>query len=504
MATEKYIKDTYFENGRYGRNKIVINATKDEMNNNPLKVINDNMGNILSLHNENVKDFKFLTNYSKGEQDILSKVRANGDTKINNKHTTNYAWEFVEFKKGFYFGKPLKYVNNQDETNNEMSYLLKYNNDVNKPSKDLIKATNLLTTGLAYTFTNFKKKEVNLEEESPYNYIVLDNENTFCVYSSDIENTLLFSCYISNIKDNNKSQYNVYTIYYDYKSIIVKQNGGKYEIISGVNTEMIDNPITEYELNQYRMGCYECVMSAFNSMNTIRSNQIDTQEEFVNGYLTFENVDFEFIQKNINSMRDMKAFVVSTNDPNKPAKVNYLQMGNEISSTNEMYNDIEQRTYDIVGVPMPTSNTGQGVSGEAQVYGGGWENAQSIASVDTTYIKQFEKEDLKKFIYISREKNNSKTKSLSASDIDIKYTINKSNNMLVKSQTFKYLRDLGVPFEQSFEISELTDDPYTLSYLCEQNLISEEERAMMLEVKKQELLNKVNNKTNESGIDSQE
>ncbi len=491
MATEKYMQDEkrIFDIKR-GRNKIIINATKEEMEYNPLKVLNENMPKILSLHNENVKDFKYLVDFTKGQQKILSKTRANHDEKINNKHITNYAWEFVEFKKGFYFGKPLKYINNKEETNNEMAYLLKYNNDVDKSSKDLVKGTNLLTTGLAYTFTNFKKNDVDIETQSPYNYVILDNENTFCVYSSDIEKSLLFSCYISQVNDvDNKKSYKLYTIYYDYKSLIVRQNKNKYEIVSGVNNEMLKNPITEYELNQYRMGCYESVINSLNSLNTIRSNQIDAQEEFVNGYLTFENNDFDFVVSNIDKMREMKAFVVNTNDPTKPAKVGYLHIDNESGSTNNMYNDMEQRTYDILGVPMPTSNTGQGVSGEAQVYGGGWENAQSIAGVDTTYIKQFEKEDLKKFIYISSEKNNSKTKDLEANDIEIKYTINKSNNMLVKSQTFKYLRDLGVPFEQSFEISELTDDPYTLSYSCEKNLIKEEERQLLLETKKQKLLN---------------
>ena len=129
--------------------------------------------------------------------------------------------------------------------------------------------------------------------------------------------------------------------------------------------------------------------------------------------------------------------------------------------------------YDIVGVPMPTSSTGQGVSGEAQVYGGGWENSQIIALVDTQYIAQFEEEDLKKFIYISKDKSNSKTPKLISTNIEIKYTINKSNNMMVKAQSMTYFIEKGFTREQALTYCEITDDPQSDGKIADENYIKQ-------------------------------
>ena len=169
-------------------------------------------------------------------------------------------------------------------------------------------------------------------------------------------------------------------------------------------------------------------------------------EEIVNSYLTFENVDVSSLLNSIDELRANRILAVNTNNPSTPAKIGVVTIQNDNTSLNEKYKEIEQRSYDIVGVPMPTSNTGQGVSGEAQVYGGGWENAQIIAGLDTQYISKYEYEDLEKFITISKNAINSKTVNLIPTNIEIKYTINKSNNMMVKAQSMKYFIDNGFTF----------------------------------------------------------
>ena len=177
--------------------------------------------------------------------------------------------------------------------------------------------------------------------------------------------------------------------------------------------------------------------------------------------------------------------VVSTNNPETPAKIGSVSIEVDQTPINNKLSELKQETYDIVGVPMPTSSTGQGVSGEAQVYGGGWENAQTISTVDTTYIVQFEQEDLFKFIKIANNGINSKLTSLIPTDIEIKYTINKSNNMMVKAQSLKYFIDEGFTREQALTFCEITDDPQNEGKIADENHENELRRDMELELEKQ-------------------
>lgn len=493
----KYTLD--FKNKFSGRKKIVIEISLNDFLNDPSEILKKYLPNAISIHNQNCIEMEKLYDLVKSKQNILDKVRPNGDTKINNKLIINYANEFTNFKKGYYIGRPIKYVNATLETNDSMSYLLRYNKDINKQSKDLTKYENLLITGIAHTFIDYNKKpNVDLNNESPYDYIVLDNKNVFVAYSNDIMSTKLFSCYISKIIDYTTNQTrDVYTCYFNYMVATITNINGQYEI--SYTSNPIENPITEYTLNQFRMGAWESVISIMNNLNKIRSIQIDQVEEHTNSYITFENVDIDNMLEKIDKMRANRILVVNTNNPNAPAKIGSISLDLDLTSVNSMFDSLEQRMYDIVGVPMPTSSTGQGVSGEAQTYGGGWENAQTIANVDTQYVMQFENEDLKKMLYISRSVVNSKTIYLYANDIDIKYTINKSNNMMVKSQSAKYFYDMNMPKEMILEFCEISPDAHTNANQWQEYENKKIQEDIVLEIEKTKKLDEATNKNNNSG-----
>ena len=436
---------------------------------------------------------EYLKEFHKGKQDILEKVRPNGDTKINNKSVTNYAWEFVSFKKGYYVGKPIKYVDLNEEQYDDIKYLNRYNRNIKKASKDLTKYENMFITGIAHTMTIPKRTEYNPETQSPYEYNVLDNKDVCVVRSSDINKTKLFSMCISKMFDKEDKIYYIYTIYYGNNCMQIQNLDGKLSIIN-ISKMPINDCITEYQLNEQRMGLFEVVISNMNSLNKMNSNQLDQHEENVNSYLTFENVDVESITDNIDNFREKRILVVETNNPETPAKIGIVNVNTDQNPINDKYKEMEQRMYDIVGVPMPTSSTGQGVSGEAQVYGGGWENAQVIALVDTGYILQFEEEDLEKFIFIAQDVADTKIPNIIASDIEVKYTINKSNNMMVKAQSMTYFIDKGFTREQALTYCEITDDPQTEGKIADDNYINQKRLDTDLEIEKTEKINQQNAK----------
>ena len=495
------VSERIFDNKKLqGREKIIINVSQEQFESNPFETFSNNIGIINDIREKNNKEIAYLKKYKKGLTDILEKIRANNNNKINNISVCNFAHEIVEFKKGFTVGKPIKYVNESDETNDEMKYFYRYLKKVNKKSKDLDKYENLYTFGIAHTFTKYNPKCENAKTDSPFIYEVMDSTKTCCVYSSEIGNPKLFSMVESNItevQDGIKTSYQLYTIYYGFYSIIIKKSNSDMEIFRNVKKEPNIDPITEYSLNQERMGAFEPVISSLNTLNVIRSNQLDDIEQFVNAYLVFLNQDPQYIIKNIDSFSEKRVFALKTNNEKTPADVKTLQITLEHNDINNIFNDTKQDVFNQVGVPMATSNTGQGVSGEAQTYGGGWENAQAISNIETTYCSQFEREDLEKFIYISNNIVNGVTNLVDV-DFDIKYSINKSNNILTKMQSFKYWIDLGGTWERGLEITDLCDDSHIVGLECEKNRLNLQEQNIELEVEKERKLKSLEQENQDS------
>lgn len=472
-----------------GRTKIKISISPDDFFANPLSNIQKHLSDALSIHKQNVLEIEYLINYRNGLQNILEKIRQDG-SKINNVEVTNYAHEIIQFKKGFTVGKPLKYINNGQDEDNEMTLLNQYINLCNKQSLDLDKYENIYTTGIAYTLTISQNKDYDVDEESPFIYKVLDNTKTFMVYADDTLETELFSVIISTTNDERNLARETYTCYSKGMCYIFRDAISQPEFIrqSQIN---ISQPITEYCLNQSRIGVFEPILSQLNSFNIIRSNQLDDIEEFVNAFLVFINQDPQNIIDNIDKFRQKRILVLKSNNANFPADIKNIQNELDHSNINEMYNDSKVDAFNIVGVPMATSNTGQGVSGEAQTYGGGWENAQAISSIETTYIKQFENENLKKIIKLCKLDINSGIRKLTTKNIDIKYTINKSNNILVKAQSFKYFIDSGFTAEIALELADVCDDAHLVGTQMDKHIEEQKEKDLKLEIAKQKLLNSI-------------
>lgn len=480
------------ESDMIGRRKILIPIDKETFDSNPKIYIKKYLAEIEEQHIKNIAEMQYLQNYKKGIQDILNKIRANGTSKVNNISITNYAKEIIDFKKGFYVGKPITYVSTNSDDNDNITYLNKYLRDTKKSSKDLKKYDNILTTGIGYTFIAPKKKSYNSEKESPFDYIILDNENVCMVYSDDMIRSPLFSVYFSkrNIanKDGIVENYYTYTCYFNFQSVEFYKDGIDYKVYKEKSQEPIEQPITEYELNPDRMGAFEAVLSGLNSCNVVRSNQLDDIEEFVNAWIVFLNQNPEYIKNHQNEIREAKMLALKTNNPNTPADVKMLTSQLSHGEINDLYKNMKQDIFNIVGVPVGTSSTGQGVSGTSQQYGSGWENAQAIATVDTSYMEDFERQDLEKILYICKKGVNPKLNNLDSSDIEIKYIINKSNDIMNKAQSFKYLVDLGVPYASAFEITQLHDDAHSLGQLSEENYKIREKFKNDLEIEKEKAI----------------
>ena len=456
-----------------GRKMITIPVTKKDFDNDPLRYIKHYLSNVVSANNNNLEEAKELKDFYKGVQQIWNKVRLNSDTSNNNQVEINHIFRQVEFKKGFMVGNPIDYsLAVSDKKTDDLTYLQKYFKDSGKASKDIDKYEDLYVCGISEQFVVPKTYNFDEQGEAPFELYNLEIGEGFKVYTGDITKQPIFDVVVSNIIDNQfkkRTQYDVYFINandgytyhlaFDYKCVLVAGSEKKqpYQYL----------PIVESALNKNRMGIVELVISIQNGLNAIHSNQIDDIIDFVNAYLVFENQQMgktnEWEEK-VKTFRKNRAISIKSTNPQLPAKVSLLKQTLQHTEINAFYELLKKEMYDIVAVPQSSGNvTSGGDTGEARILGNGWESAQNQAKVDITYALQFEYDLLKKIISACKEKGVKTIGDIYASDVDIKYSINMSNNILTKTQALQNLYTMHIPYEEALGIVGITSDNHGLA-----------------------------------------
>lgn len=474
-----------------GRKKITIPVSVEKFNQNPVLWILKYMASCVSQNEENTKEIERLREIYLGNQDIQNKVRLDNTETNNNIIVSNHIWRQVEFKKGFMVGEPISYSNATAQVDtDDMTYLKKFLRDSKKSSQDITKYENLYIGGIAYTFTIPRKDNFDVKNESPFILKNLKQGQGFVVYSSDVLNEPLFNVIISeNVELNSKKPTKIYDVFYinqndGYCYNFTLKNKEGLNLTYGFNTQYsyFGNPVetqqtykflpvTEFELNNSRMGIVELVIALQDTLNMLKSKGVDNIVDFVDAYLVFENQNFAS-DKAKQTFRDMKkerVIALKTNNPQTPAKVNLLKNELNIVNVTNLYDETKSEMYDIVGAPTPSGNvTSGGDTGEARLLGNGWETAQNQAKVDISYITQFEYDLLKKMLFVCKTTIGSEIKEISASDIEIKYSLNMSNNLLIKAQSLKYLYDMNMSKEDALEMVNLTSDTHGVATKWEQ------------------------------------
>lgn len=477
-----------------GRNKITIPVRYKDFSKDPLKYIDHYLGACLSKNNQNIKEAEILNNYYVGLQDILKKKRLNNDEKNNNILLANHIYRQVEFKKGFMVGNPITYsLAVSDKETDDLTDLNRYLKDSAKASKDIDKYEDLYVGGLAVQYIIPRTTDYD-DDEAPFELYNLPIGKGFKVYSNDVTAKPLFDVIVSQkITDDNfnvKKVYDVYFIAKDEKEENVCYTVTYTEIGNPTHRGEIEKepynflPLVEYSLNKNRMGIVELVMAIQDGINIIQSNQIDDIVEFVNSYLVFENQDLgKDWAKKVKEFRKNRAILLRTKNPQLPAKLNLLKQAMQHTEINAFFEILIQEMYDIVACPKTSGGvTSGGDTGQARILGNGWESAQNQATVDISYVIQYEYELLKKIINICKN-NASKIENVYANDIDIKFSINMSNNIYTKTQALRNLYDMHIPYEDSLNITGVTNDSHGLAEKWEKNDNYQKTLSMRLQTK---------------------
>ena len=349
-----------------------------------------------------------------------------------------------------------------------------------KSSKDKELAEWWYKIGTGYRWADQDSPED--EDEAPFEISTPDPKRTGVVYSTGITEEQLFSFYIQNFtqmvttQDTSQvAEYQEYTIYCEDKMMVLTTQYGQLQLkplskkVLGVFKKKLPNPyplqikgfrIIEYPLNKNRLGLIELVISQLNAINRITSNELDDIEQFVQSLLIYINqqVDLETHKKLIK----VGAMQISTSDPGKPADVKLLSQKMDNSEVKAYKDGIYNDVLTIVGIPRLNDKPSGGDTGQARLLGEGWTMADERAKQDELSFKKPERQFLKLILNICNEKLKGKSenlKGLKLSDIDIKFTRNKSDNILVKTQALMNLMSAQCPPDIAFTVIGLFNDP---------------------------------------------
>lgn len=475
-----------------GRKKIMIPVSKEKFYANPSKYIEYYLGRCISTNNQNKKDYKILNDYYCGIQDILKKNRLNGDADNNNILLANHIFRQIEFKKGFMVGNPISYsLAVSDKSTEDLTLLQRYLKDSDKSSKDIDKYENLYIGGMAVQFIVPRTTDYDKKNEAPFELYNMEIGDAFKVYSSDTEKAPLFDVVISEAVDDDFKTKKVYDVYF----VIPDENDGycvsityddKYKATAAAEKEPYKYlPLIEYSLNKNRLGIVELIMLIQDGVNMILSNQVDDIVEFVNSYLVFENQDLgKDWESKVKKFRKNRAILLRTKNPQLPAKLNLLKQAMQNGEINVAVNLFIDMMYDITACPKTSGGvTSGGDTGQARILGNGWESAQNQAQVDISYVLQYERELLRKILFVCKEVNT--LQEIYVSDIDIKYSINMSNNILTKTQALSNLYTMHIPYEDALNITGVTNDSHGLAEKWAKN--DEEQKTISMKMQQKNL-----------------
>ena len=120
---------------------------------------------------------------------------------------------------------------------------------------------------------------------------------------------------------------------------------------------------------------------------------------------------------------------------------------------------------------MEMSNTNSGgTTKQGSEVANGYDNAYNRALDDINTFIKADTELLEKIMWICKNTPNNKMDNLAVSEIEIKYSLNLTDNILTKTQSFVNLMGVGVPPSISLRLCRLSNDPEAEGKIIEENI----------------------------------
>ena len=492
-----------------GRHTLYANYTEEQLlsgtPDEKLAKVIDILQNSIEVHEENKRDITYLQNYLYGDQDIKFKEKKTRRD-INNKGVENWAWAFQDWKKAFLLGKPIQYAPKDDKANAEIITLNNYVSYEDKDQLDQDIYEDIFTVGRGYRYVN--ASPVNDEDEAPIELLNLDVKNTEVVYSSSISHEQLLAFVKTSKKyiiqevnpktgkpEKMDKFYDEYSVYTKDTLYTIDNKSGKFALTEGTKPQRIIHNahiITEYYFNRRRMSFLEICKDIFDDINYVENLDKDDIESFVNAIMVFTNA--EVTKEGMDAIQEYGAVSIKSTDQKK-ASVELLQSRLKSLDTQIYYLRKLSALHAILSVPEATQNgeVSNAETGKAVLTGQGFTSASVRVENEEKAFKKCDRNALKVILKILKNKDNSGIKDLKVSNIEIKFSRDLSDNLLIKTQALLNLTEAQIPPEIRNQVINLFSDSVSVTKLQEAFMKEREKVAEQLS-NSQNKVNEQNNK----------
>jgi len=429
----------------------------------------------MAIHEQNILAMRYLLNYEKGVQPLCreKKIRSDIDIEI----ADNVANQIVEFKLGYNWGNPIKFVqrgnkdfsgNNPDTDDDAITRLNEMNDEEMSFAKDQELARYVEICGLGYQLVDCKRDD---KATSVFDLVTLNPLFAFVVYRNDVYQTPIMG--VTYRKDHVGNRF--YTCYTTEAVYIVKNCGTQQydenneqifewreDIRSGEKNPLGMIPIVEFFRAYDRMGCFERQISDMDALNIEVSDYANNIAQDTQG-MWWGN-DFEFpVDENGKQIKPVGGqwIMTKTTANGKAPTVQSLESRfdyNGVQANIESKrNLILQKCY----VPLQ-SDPGGGSTASAMSLSSGWSAAEANACKEELIIKRAKLQvialELKAIELSGRIKQNDPLRKLRLSDIDAKFTRQKTFDLGTKTNAMVTMIKNGIHGRIAMQTVDLFPD----------------------------------------------
>lgn len=423
----------------FGREVIYTNEDRIDRNN-----ILKELGKSISAHNQNRREIDYLYNYYKGNQPVLYREKQ-VRPEINNKVVQNTAFFIVETKTADIASEPIQYVlRGADEAKSEeVAKLNDLMESEDKSYNDICLCRWRSICGTAYRFIANDDGRSSILDETDFRISVLDPRLTYVVYYNNG-----LPAYSVQIGKDTKNR-NVYYVYTNTEYFEIRGN----QIVKSAANGFFAIPVIEYPNNENRLSDIEITISLSDAINEMASDRQDGIKQFVQSFIKFVNCEMD--AEKFTQLRQTGAFVVKSNNGDNKADVDIMSSELNQSESQVAIDDLFNKLLVIQGIANREGNTGGDTAGAVSLRNG-YIDSEKRAEINEPSFKKAEKQFLRIVLYALSVKQQT---TLSISDIEIKISRSKMDNMLTKAETLKLLLDSGIYFERAIKSVGFFADP---------------------------------------------
>lgn len=426
-------------NMSFGREVLYTNETViDEKN-----IVKD-LNKRMSSHRQNATEIDYLYNYYMGNQPVLYRLKP-VRPEINNKIVQNIAYYVVETKASDIAGEPIQYVlrGTEERKSQEIADLNNLMDAEDKSYFDISLARWRSICGTAYRYIG-NDEHKSLLDETEFYLNVYDPRDTAVVYYSD--DTVAYSFHQTEDSEGKT----IYTAYTNAQWFKIQNN----EVIDSGLNGFRGNPIIEYPNNEGRLSDIEVTISLSDAINEMAANRQDGIEQFVQSFVKFVNCEMD--AEKFAQLRSQGAFIVKSNNGDNKADVDI--MSSELNQTESQVamDDLFNKLLIIQGLASRSSDAGLNTTKGAVELRNGHYDSEKRAELSEPIFKKAEKQFLRLVLNRLRITRGS---TLNLSDIEVKISRSKMDNMLTKAETLQMLLSSGIYPERAIKSVGFFADP---------------------------------------------